>query len=73
MMNKRIVILHNKATGEETPFPNVATLVRKTGDESIGIGIGALYNALSKNGGWYENQRVRIYYKKTDIKPQTWE
>ena len=72
-MNKKIAILHNKATGEETPFPSVAKLVRKTSEEIIGIGAGALYNALCKNGGWYENQKVRIYYKKIEIKPTTWE
>ena len=72
-MNKRIIILHDKATGEETPFPSVARLVRKVGKESIGIGEGALYNALCKNKGWYENAKVRVYYKRTEIEPKTWE
>ncbi len=72
-MTKRIVILHDKATGEETPFPSVAKLVRKAGDGFIGIGIGALYNALCTNGGWYENDKVRVYYKKIGITPRTWE
>ncbi len=72
-MNKRIVILHNKATGEETPFPSVARLVHEAGNESISISTGALYNALSKNRGWYENKNVRVFYKKTEIQPETWE
>lgn len=72
-MSKRLVILHDKASGEETPFPSVATLVRKMGEESIGIGEGALYNALSKNGGWYENKNIRVFYKITDITPKAWD
>lgn len=72
-MNRRIVILHNKETGEETPFPTVARLIRKTDKESIGIGPGALYNALSQNDGWYENKKIRIYYKRIETKPETWE
>jgi len=72
-MNNRIVTLMNKATGEETPFPSVATLVRKVGEQSIGICIGALYNALSKGQGTYENRRVIIKYKTINITPQVWE
>jgi hypothetical protein len=70
---KKIVILHNKQTGEETPFPTVARLIRETDKELLGIGKGALWNALSRNGGIYENMKVRVFYKHIEAEPKTWE
>lgn len=71
-MSKRIVILHDKTTNQDESFLTVSRLVRQAPKEMIGIGRGALYNALSKKG-WYENKKVRIYYKKVDIQPEIWE
>ena len=70
---KKIVILKNKQTGEETPFPTVASLVRQTDKALLGIGKGALWNALSRNNGHYENQRVAVDYRYVEPNPQTWE
>ena len=70
---KKIVILYNKHTGEETPFSSVSRLVRETSKEILGIGLGALYNALSQNNGEYENARVKVCYKHIETKPKVWE
>ncbi len=70
---KKIVILKNKQTGEETPFPSVANLVRQTDKALLGIGKGALWNALSRNNGHYENPRITVQYRYVEPNPQTWE
>lgn len=71
-MSKRVVILHDKTTNQDESFLTVSRLVRQAPKEMIGICRGALYNALSKKG-WYENKKVRIYYKEVDIQPEIWE
>lgn len=47
-MSKRIVILHDKTTNQDESFLTVSRLVHQAPKETIGIGRGALYNALSK-------------------------
>ena len=56
----RVVVLEKKDSNELTISKSVAGLLRKN---DIGICLNALYNALSKGKGVYENKKVRIYYK----------
>lgn len=72
-MKKRIVILTNKKTGQNTPFPSVISLVRTTGKEILGIGANALYNALSLHNGVWENTHHKVSYRNVNEQPQTWE
>lgn len=60
---KRIVMLEDKATGQKTPFPFITTLIRKVGDEVLGINLNSLYNALSTGKGKWENKKYKVWYK----------
>ncbi|MBQ5478156.1 MAG: hypothetical protein IIT64_10205 [Bacteroidaceae bacterium] len=62
---KRVVLLEWKETNVAQVFKSVSDLVRHEG-MAIGIGKGALWNALSKNGGKYENKVCRIQYKEIE-------
>ena len=69
---KRIVILLNKETGKETPYPSVSSLVLRNYDNELGIGLGALYNALHTNKGYWENKRYKVYYKTITLDTNEW-
>lgn len=59
---KRVVLLEWKDGRQSQTYRSVSALVRREGS-GIGIGLGALWNALSKGGGVYENRVCRIQYK----------
>ncbi len=69
---KQIVVLERK--GYETEyFGTCVELVVKHGKDEIGVGLGALWNALCKNGGMYQNKQCKIYYKPVNqFNPITW-
>ena len=69
---KRLVRLKNRATGEINSFPSIADLVRRTGEETLGIGLQALYNAFSSNKGKWENEKYAVYYETVDIGNKEW-
>lgn len=70
---KKIVILTNKETGESTPYPTVVELMRKHKSWDVGIGLPALFNALSKNKGRWENKKYIVEYKKVTRKVNNWD
>ena len=72
-MKKRIVILTDKQTGQNTPFPSVRTLIQSIGKEVIGIGINSLYNALSLHNGAWENSSYKVSYRTIEMDSKTWE
>ena len=60
---KRVVIFSWKDDREPMQvFRSAADLVRQHGKE-IGICLEALWNALSKGKGVYENKKCRVEYK----------
>lgn len=60
---KRVAILTWKdEEGRVEVYKTLADLVRKNREE-VGICIGALWNAMSKGGGIYENKKCKIEYK----------
>ena len=69
---KRMVVLKfNNA--EPEAFRTCPELYLKYGKDKVGIGLNALWNALSKDGV-YQNKRCTISYQKIDsLKTQTWE
>lgn len=61
---KRVVVLEwkdNRVPARQV-YKSVSELVRKNG-YSINIGLQALWNALSKGGGVYENKLCSIKYE----------
>lgn len=70
---KRIVRLKNKNTGEIDSYPTLIDLVRRNGEKTLGIGLSALYNAVSKNKGQWENHTYVIYYETINLGVKHWE
>ncbi len=69
---KRVVVLKFK-DAEPEMFLTCPELYVKYGKDKVGIGLGALWNALSKDGV-YRNKRCTISYQQIDcLKTQTWE
>lgn len=71
---KRVVVLERKDMDcKKEYFGTCVELAVKHGKEDIGVGLGAIWNALSKNGGRFENKKCSIYYQPTKkIKRITW-
>lgn len=69
---KRIVRLKNKQTGEIFSYPTITDLIRRNGEERIGISLNALYNALSNNFGKWENKQYEVYYDTVDLGNSVW-
>lgn len=61
-MQKRVVLLEIKDTGESCVFKSVVELMRAK-RYVVGITLGALWNALAKKHGVYENKRCRVSYQ----------
>lgn len=68
---KRIVILEYKETQETRTYNTCAELAIDNPRSKIGICLGSLWNALSKNNGVFENDKCRIYYRKINSKINT--
>ena len=69
---KRIVRLKNKHTGEINSYPTIADLVRRNGVKTLGIGLNALYNAVSRNNGSWENGDYGVYYENINLGNKEW-
>ena len=69
---KRLVRLKNKETGEVNSYPSIADLVRRNGEETLGISLQALYNAVSNNNGKWDNGKFVVYYDMIDLGNKEW-
>lgn len=70
---KRVVIVKFFDKGKGEIFHTCPEIYLKYSKEKVGIGLQALWNALTK-GGFYENKKCAIYYQMTaQLKPSVWE
>ncbi len=69
---KRFVRLKNRETGEVNSYPSIADLVRRNGEETLGISLQALYNAVSNNKGKWDNGKFEVYYDMVDLGNKEW-
>ena len=69
---KRVIRLKDKKTGIVFSYSTVAELVKRNGEERLGIGLNALYNAMSKNDGKWENKEYEVYYEDICLGKNTW-
>lgn len=60
---KRVVVLEFKNKKTNYVYNTCPELVVEQG-KRIGVTLNALWNALAKNNGAYENERCKIYYRK---------
>lgn len=60
---KRVVVLGFKNKKTNYVYNTCPELVVAHG-KKIGVTLNALWNALAKNDGVYENERCKIYYRK---------
>lgn len=60
---KRVVVLEFKNRKSSYVYNTCPELVVEQG-KRIGVTLNALWNALAKNDGIYENERCKIYYRK---------
>lgn len=60
---KRVVVLEFKNKKTNYVYNTCPELVVAQG-KRIGVTLNALWNALAKNNGVYENERCKIYYRK---------
>lgn len=60
---KRVVVLEFKNRKSSYFYNTCPELVVEQG-KRIGVTLNALWNALAKNNGAYENERCKIYYRK---------
>lgn len=60
---KRVVVLELKNRKSSYVYNTCPELVVEQG-KRIGVTLNALWNALAKNNGAYENERCKIYYRK---------
>lgn len=60
---KRVVLLEFKNRKSSYVYNTCPELVVEQG-KRIGVTLNALWNALAKNNGAYENERCKIYYRK---------
>lgn len=65
-LRKRIVVLEFKDKDAIYTYNTCAELAVANNKNKIGIEIGALWNALAKNNGVYENDLCKIYYRKIE-------
>lgn len=67
-MKKVVVVQYKQAKRKERIYRTCPELILANPKSKIGIGLGALWNALSKNGGVFENNLCRIFYRDIDNK-----
>jgi hypothetical protein len=68
---KRVVRLKDKATGEIRTYPSLVAMRKENGD--IGICANALYNALNKGQGLWENKKYMVYWENIDLGREVWD
>lgn len=69
-MIKRYVRVRVKDTGRCYSFNTIVKMYSKLGEGTVGVSRNALWNALSKGFGKYENNNVRIEYR--ERRKQIW-
>lgn len=62
---KRVVVLEFKNKKTNYVYNTCPEIVVAHG-KKIGVTLNALWNALAKNDGIYENKRCKIYYRKIE-------
>lgn len=74
-MVKKVVVVKRKKTKKEEVFLTCPEIYLKHSREELGICLNALWNALSKNNGRYENNRYMVYYRNNDnsLKTVVWD
>lgn len=67
---KRVVVLQYKGKGKKAIFTynTCAELAVENNKDKIGVSLNALWNALSKNDGVFENEKCKIYYRQVENK-----
>lgn len=60
---RRVVILELKTIPPQIEVFRTCTDMIAKHKDSLGVCIGALWNALCKGGGYYENKKCKVYYK----------
>ena len=65
---KRVLVLQIKGSKIKKIYTSSFQLVAKNSKEILGVGRGAIMNALSKNNGVFENARCKIYYHQIEHK-----
>ena len=63
---KRVVVLQYKHKKAIFAYNTCAELAVANDKSKIGVSLGALWNALAKNDGVYENELCKIYYRKIE-------
>lgn len=74
-MVKKVVVVKCKKTKKEEVFLTCPEIYLKHSREELGICLNALWNALSKNNGRYENRHCVVYYRNNDksLKTVVWD
>lgn len=68
---KRVVVLEYKKTQKTLVYKTCVELAVKNPKSEIGVCLGSLWNALSKNKGVFENDLCKVYYRKINPKVNT--
>ena len=69
---KRVVRLRNRETGEVNTYPTLSDLIERNGIEELGISRPALYNAMHKGKGYWENRRYSVFYENIELGNKVW-
>lgn len=59
----RYVLFVDKRTNEQFTFPTIVQMYASLGVKRIGLVKNSLFNALSKDNGLYENEKIKVEYK----------
>ncbi len=62
-MIKKVVLLTLKSTGEQQVYKTITDMYKDDAQERLAISMQAMYNALSKGNGIYENKIIKVEYK----------
>lgn len=71
-MMKRVVRLKIRETNEIYTYPSITELVRRNGEDILGISLQALYNAMSNNKGKWESSKYQVYYESIELGNKEW-
>ncbi|SEA79905.1 hypothetical protein SAMN04487851_11469 [Prevotella sp. tc2-28] len=69
---KRLVRLKDKETKEIYSYSSITELIRRNGEEALGISLQSLYNAMSTNKGRWGNDRYEVYYETIELGNKEW-
>lgn len=68
---KRVLVLQLKGSKIERAYTSSFQLVAENGKNVLGVGRGAIMNAISRNNGVFENDKCKIYYRPIEQKRWT--